>query len=169
MIDKSIELLLQSSRSRIKLSCYLRDNTTRCLERSMKAIVQSRQLLANSEALLSYPEYAEYLEAEGPKPKPRVAQCATSLPAIISNQDFDYEFVSVDGKHYCECAFRNCTLLYGGSPVTFEACQFHGCRFQFSGAAGRTVQFLDCFGLLDEQTPDEACCDSDDSIVGFVN
>jgi len=165
MIDHSVDFLLKSSKERVRLSCNLRDDTARCMETSLRAIVRSRELLASSRALLSNSEYCE------PEDRALIApgQSATSSLQIVSKRDFDYEAVSVDGKHFCDCTFRNCTLLYSGSMVTFESCQFHDCRFQFSGAAGRTFQFLDCFDLLGDQTPNEPCSDSADSIVGFVN
>lgn len=134
----------------------------------MKAIVRSRQLLANSEALLSYPEYYEEPDVS-PTPLARTEQPATSSLPIVCKRDFGYEHVTADGKHFCECTFRNCTLLYGGSPVAFESCQFHDCRFEFSGAAGRTVQFLECFGLLAELSTDPSDCESVDAPTEFVN
>jgi len=166
MIDHSVDFLLRSSKERVRQSCNVRDNTARCVETSLRAIIRSRELLASSRALLSNPEYCE--PEDGALISRTPAQFATSSLQIISKHDFNYESVSVDGKHFCDCTFRNCTLLYSGSLVTFESCQFHGCRFQFSGAAGRTFQFLDCFDLLGEQTG-EPCCDSDESIVRFVN
>ncbi len=154
MIEQSVDLLLRRSELRIRISCDLRDNVTRCLERSMKAIVQSRQLLANSEALLSYPESVDpdalTLTAE------RAERPPTTQLLLVSKHDFDGEMVPADNKHFSDCGFRNCTLLYSGSPVIFESCRFHQCRFEFSGAAGRTVQFLDCFGILPGQAADQA-------------
>ena len=48
MIDQSVDLLLKRSELRIRNSFHLRENVARCLERSMKAIVRSRQLLADT-------------------------------------------------------------------------------------------------------------------------
>jgi hypothetical protein len=132
----------------------------------MKAIVSSRQLLANSEALLSYRQPAQpdaltltLGRAERPPTDPML---------IVSKHDFDGEIVPTDKKHFRGCGFRNCTLLYSGLPVTFESCRFHDCRFEFSGAAGRTVQFLDCFGILPGQGPDQAT-DPADAAAYLVN
>jgi hypothetical protein len=87
---------------------------------------------------------------------------------MISEHHFVSECVLADGKHFCDCAFRNCTLLYSGAPVIFEACRFHGCRFEFTGAAGRTVQFLDCFGLWSRLAADQFGNPAD-SALNFVN
>jgi hypothetical protein len=155
MIDHSVDLLLKRSELRIRISGNLSNSVTRCLERSMKAIVRSRQLLANSEALLSYPESCE---PDALTLAPEKIECpATALQVIVSKRDFEGEVVSMDAKHFRNCGFRKCTLLYGGAPVTFESCRFHECKFRFSGAAGRTVQFLDCFSILSQQADDQAC------------
>lgn len=140
---------------------------TQCVERSRKAIVQSQRLLANSEALLNYPE-SNGCGALDPALE-RTKQPASGVLPIISKRDFDSEFVSADGKHFCDCSFLNCTLVYRGFPVIFESCQFHNCKFEFSGEAGRTVQFLDCFGLLTRGTPDQTNCNPDDEAPEFVN
>jgi hypothetical protein len=121
----------------------------------MRAIVTSRQLLANSEGLLSFPEAiapdALTLTPERSEPP------ATDVMQVIAKHMFENEIVPTDNKHFSACGFTNCTLLYGGDPVIFESCHFHECRFEFSGAAGRTVQFLDCFGILPGQSPDQVC------------
>jgi hypothetical protein len=155
MIDHSVDLLLKRSELRIRNSSNLSNSVTRCLERSMKAIVRSRQLLANSEALLSYPESAE---PDALTLAPATAERpATALQVIVSKRDFESELVSMDAKHFRDCGFQNCTLVYSGSPVTFESCRFHDCKFRFFGAAGRTVQFLDCFSILSQQAEEQAC------------
>lgn len=167
MTDSSVDLLLKRSELRIRISCNLRDNVTRCLERSMKAVVQSRQLLANSEALLSYPECSD---PDALTLAPERAECPpTDLLPIVHKHDFDSEMVATDAKHFRDCAFRNCTLLYRGSFVIFESCHFHDCKFEFSGAAGRTVQFLDCFGLLNDQATHPSFCNDTASAMRFVN
>jgi len=166
MIDRTVDLLLKRSEMRIRVSYNVHDNMKRCLETSMKAIVRSRQLLSNSEGLVSH---CRSIEIDDPGPLlGRSAQAAKDSP-LVSKRDFDYELVSTDGKHFCECVFRNCTLLYSGSEVTFESCQFRDCRFEFSGAAGRTVQFLECFGLLGERSTAPPDSDSAKSQVEFVN
>src|ERR1700760_2167640 len=154
MIDQSVDLLLKRSELRIRNSFHLRENVARCLERSMRAIVRSRQLLADSEALLSYREFAE---PDALTLAPVTIECpAAALQLMVSKRDFEGEMVSADAKHFRDCGFNNCTLLYSGAPVTFESCRFHDCKFRFSGAAGRTVQFLDCFSVLSGQTEDPA-------------
>jgi hypothetical protein len=166
MTNQSVDLLLRRSELRIRISCDLRNNVNKCLERSLQAIVKSRQLLADSEALLSYPESIDpdalTLTVE------RAERPPTDPMLLVSQHEFDAETVPTDKKHFRDCGFRNCTLLYSGDPVIFESCRFHECRFEFSGAAGRTVQFLDCFGLLPGQTPDHSA-DPADSPAYLVN
>lgn len=167
MIDHSVDqdILLKRSELRVRSSFNLRDDSTMCLEKSMKAIMRSRELLASSEALLNHPQFtglvAPIRAVDNPEPSSVELQ-------FVSKSDFDSEIVPIDGKHFRECHFANCTLLYRGLPVTFESCQFHGCKFEFSGAAGRTVQFLDCFGQLTDQSADQPSA-SPDSIPNFIN
>jgi len=50
---------------------------------------------------------------------------------------------NLDGKNYQRCTFTNCTLIYaGGQLPVMETCRFDGCRWQFDGAANRTLEFL---------------------------
>lgn len=133
----------------------------------MKAIMQSRQLLDNSRALGSFPES---IDPEALTLAPERSQGpSAALLLIVSKHDFGDEMVQTDGKHFLGCAFRNCTLLYSGFPVVFESCHFHNCRFEFSGAAGRTVQFLDCFDLVGERATNQSFCNPPESAPRFVN
>lgn len=51
--------------------------------------------------------------------------------------------VLLDGGTFERCRFREAALVYiGGAPPTLVNCSFHGVSFEFSGAAGRTVGFL---------------------------
>ena len=71
----------------------------------MKAIVRSRQLLANSEALLSYPESCE---PDALTLAPEKIECpATALQVIVSKRDFEDEVVSMDAKHFRDCVSGN--------------------------------------------------------------
>jgi hypothetical protein len=133
----------------------------------MQAIVKSRQLLANSQALLNYPESSD---PDALTLAPERADCPPAdLLLIVSKQDFDGQAVQTDAKHFHGCAFRNCTLLYSGAPVIFESCHFSDCRFEFSGAAGRTVQFLDCFGFLEDRGTAQTCSNPAEPATRFVN
>jgi hypothetical protein len=51
--------------------------------------------------------------------------------------------VLLDGGTFERCRFRDAALIYiGGAPPTLVSCSFQGVSFEFNGAAGRTVAFL---------------------------
>lgn len=167
MFDRSIDTLLRSSKRQVRLSYNLRDNVARFADTSHTAIARSHELLASSRARLSCPEASE--PAIPALISPFSKNLEANLLPVVSKCDFNRELVSADGKHFSDCTFRGCTLLYSGFPVTFESCRFHDCKFEFSGAAGRTVQFLDCFGLLAGQSTDPSDCQSVDALTQFLN
>ena len=167
MIDRSVDFLLKRSQMSVRASFTLRDNMTRCVERSLRAIARSRELIANSEVLLGHSKSID-VDDPGLKLQSSAQVGFDSLP-ILSKCDFHHKLVPIDGKHFRECSFRSCTLQYNGSLVTFESCQFSDCRFEFSAAAGRTVQFLECFGLLAERSTAPPESDSVKTQVEFVN
>jgi hypothetical protein len=51
--------------------------------------------------------------------------------------------VLLDGGTFDRCRFKNAALIYiGGAAPTIRGCSFDGVSFEFKGAAGRTVSFL---------------------------
>jgi hypothetical protein len=62
----------------------------------------------------------------------------------IGNRTFAAgERVETDGMTFADCTFNEVILVYsGGEHPKFERCTFHSCGWHFSGAALRTVQFL---------------------------
>ncbi|PTW60067.1 hypothetical protein C8N35_10567 [Breoghania corrubedonensis] len=61
----------------------------------------------------------------------------------ISGRDFISETIVIDGYSLENCRFRDCRLVYrGGEPPKIRGCRFDACRWEFDGAAARTLQFL---------------------------
>jgi hypothetical protein len=60
------------------------------------------------------------------------------------NQTFSpSEQVETDGRTFTDCTFNEASLVYsGGEHPKFERCTFHSCGWHFSGAALKTIQFL---------------------------
>ena len=54
----------------------------------------------------------------------------------------------MDDENLIDCTFVDCTIEYSGGPVIMERTAMRGCRYLFSGRAKRTLEFLDCVGLL---------------------
>ena len=51
--------------------------------------------------------------------------------------------VLLDGGTFERCRFKNAALIYiGGVAPTLVGCSFFNVSFEFKGAAGRTVAFL---------------------------
>jgi hypothetical protein len=51
--------------------------------------------------------------------------------------------VLLDGGTFEQCRFQNAALIYiGGAPPTLVGCSFREVTFEFKGAAGRSVAFL---------------------------
>ncbi|MEF8817273.1 MAG: hypothetical protein V5A20_04165 [Salinibacter sp.] len=62
---------------------------------------------------------------------------------VIRDRQFSGSRVLLDGKHFEECAFETCTLIYkGGPPPHFVRCDFAAPRFVFEGAAQSTLQLM---------------------------
>jgi hypothetical protein len=79
----------------------------------------------------------------------------------VLNQHFTEERVVLDGKHFEDCTFENCDLVYrGGVPPNFIRSDFAAPRFVFEEAAQSTVQFMSAIyngidGRIIEKTFDE--------------
>ena len=61
----------------------------------------------------------------------------------ILDKVFRDEKVFLDGNAYRGCKFIGCALVYnGGKPPTMVDCLFDNVKWEFDGAAGRTIQFM---------------------------
>ncbi|MEF8796295.1 MAG: hypothetical protein V5A48_07580 [Salinivenus sp.] len=71
----------------------------------------------------------------------------------IINQRFLGERIVLDGKHFEDCRFENCDLVYkGGVPPNFVRSEFAAPRFVFEDAAQSTVQFMSAiYNGIDER------------------
>lgn len=63
---------------------------------------------------------------------------------VVRNRIFtNQEQVEADDCLFVDCSFRAVAFLYaGGEPPRFENCTFGELSWQFTGAALRTIQFL---------------------------
>lgn len=61
----------------------------------------------------------------------------------VRNQHFSGERVVLDGKHFEDCTFETCDLVYrGGVPPNFVRSDFSAPRFVFEDAAQSTIQLM---------------------------
>jgi hypothetical protein len=80
---------------------------------------------------------------------PGVAQTKPVIEPLteIRNSTFQNELVVLDDKAFFHCSFEECELRYHGGPVTFQETAIIGCSWSFGGAAHRTINLLQLFGL----------------------
>jgi hypothetical protein len=71
----------------------------------------------------------------------------------VLNQEFTGERVLLDGKHFEDCTFEHCDLVYrGGVPPNFVRSDFAAPRFVFEEAAQSTIQFMSAiYNGIDER------------------
>jgi hypothetical protein len=71
----------------------------------------------------------------------------------VLDRHFTGERVVLDGKHFEDCMFENCDLVYrGGVPPNFIRSDFAAPRFVFEDAAQSTVQFMSAiYNGIDER------------------
>jgi len=71
----------------------------------------------------------------------------------VRAQSFSGERVVIDEKHFEDCTFDTCTLIYrGGVPPNFVRCEFAAPRFVFEGAAQSTIQLMSAiYNGIDER------------------
>ncbi len=77
----------------------------------------------------------------------------TSEREEVLGQNFSSERVVLDGKHFENCSFDTCSLVYkGGRPPNFVGCEFAAPRFVFEEAAQSTVQLMSAiYNGIDER------------------
>ncbi len=62
---------------------------------------------------------------------------------IGRNQKYKELTISVDGSSFYGCTFDSCTLVFSGLlPIVLEGNKFKDCKWQFSGPAKATLDFM---------------------------
>jgi len=62
---------------------------------------------------------------------------------MFQKQRFENEEVMVDGNSYAQCIFDGSILVFsGGTPPTFERCQFKNIKIELRGEAANTTAYL---------------------------
>lgn len=56
---------------------------------------------------------------------------------------FKNSTVELDGKHFVDCTFNGCRLVFAAvSPVRMSGCTFGNCSWHFTEAAALTLGFM---------------------------
>jgi len=71
----------------------------------------------------------------------------------VRDRTFSGERVVLDGKHFEDCSFDACRLVYrGGLPPDFVRCDFAAPQFVFEDAAQSTIQLMSAiYNGIDER------------------
>lgn len=72
---------------------------------------------------------------------------------IIENKTDTGIVVSLDDKHFVNCIYKNCTVIYGGGEYALTNTKFENCQISLQGAAQRTAGLLQNFGALKPMPP----------------
>ena len=72
---------------------------------------------------------------------------------MIENQLVNNKTITLDEKHFVNCVYTNCTVLYSGGDWAWTNTRFENCQFTFSGAAQRTANLLGNIGVIKPPVP----------------
>lgn len=67
----------------------------------------------------------------------------------IQGHTFRDDSVQLDGKHFVDCTFIDCTLEYGGGDLVLERTSIYSCKHQLFGYARQTAEYMRTVGLCD--------------------
>ena len=67
---------------------------------------------------------------------------------LIDSEVLEGKAVVLDGKHFHNCRYTKCTLIYEGGEWAQTNTTFDQCNLSFSGAAARTMNVMAQFGML---------------------
>ena len=71
----------------------------------------------------------------------------------VENQTATGATITLDDKHYVNCQFTNCRLIYSGGDYVLTETKLENCQFTLAGAAQRTVGLLAMMGALNQNGP----------------
>jgi hypothetical protein len=66
----------------------------------------------------------------------------------IENQVSSGKTITLDEKHFINCRFTDCKLVYSGGDYGWTDTTFENCQVTLAGAAQRTATLLGSFGAL---------------------
>lgn len=66
----------------------------------------------------------------------------------VENKEDSGITVVVDDKHFINCRYRNCTMVYSGGDFSWTNSTFENCQFRLEGAAQRTAALMGQLGIM---------------------
>ena len=70
---------------------------------------------------------------------------------VIENKTDAGKTVTLDDKHFVNCHFTNCTVLYAGGDYGWTDSSFNNCQFRLEGAASRTAMLMGQLGIAPQK------------------
>ncbi len=67
---------------------------------------------------------------------------------VIENKSETGVTITIDEKHFVNCRYENCTVIYNGGDYAWTNTTFKNCQITLAGAAQRTATLLGNFGLI---------------------
>ena len=70
---------------------------------------------------------------------------------LVQDEKKSNSTVIVDGKHFVNCEYIDCTLYYSGDDYEITSSDFKNCKVTLGGPAQRAVKFVQQFGVKFDQ------------------
>jgi len=71
---------------------------------------------------------------------------------VVENEVVLGKTITVDEKHFVNCRYKNCTIIYSGGDFGWTNTTFEGCALTLAGSAQKTVNLLTLFGVIKPPT-----------------
>lgn len=89
--------------------------------------------------ILEIPELKNYCELFFVDEEERTEEGITK----VTKKNFENDVVKLDSSVYEDCIFRNTEISFCAEDfISLNTCEFHNCQWTFSGAAKRTLNFM---------------------------
>ena len=66
----------------------------------------------------------------------------------VVGKTFRDQTVVMDDKNYVQCTFQKCEIVYTGGDFSWVNSKFEDCKVTITGNAGKTLAFMQQFGIL---------------------
>jgi hypothetical protein len=67
---------------------------------------------------------------------------------VVENESLSGKTIVIDEKHFVNCKYKNCIVLYGGGDFGWTNTTFENCQVTLSGSAQKTANLLTYFGVM---------------------
>jgi hypothetical protein len=71
---------------------------------------------------------------------------------IVENEVISHKTIVLDDKHFVNCTYDQCTVVYNGGEYALTNTSFKNCPITLAGAAQRTAMLLTTMGVLPPAT-----------------